>query len=93
MYFVKENLECRYCKEFREEFFMARQINYEQKIEEINAKIETKLAQVKKLKEEKANLEKAAAASKTEEIMNFIATKGLNADEVLNVLRERFGNE
>ena len=72
---------------------MARQANYEQKIEGLKAKIETKTAQLKKLKEQLAEVEKAAAASKNEEVMAFLSNKGLNPDEVLNVLRERFGNE
>lgn len=72
---------------------MARQANYDQKIEAIKAKIEAKTAQLKKLKEQLAEVEKAAAASKNEEVMSFLSNKGLNPDEVLNVLRERFGNE
>ncbi len=72
---------------------MARVANYDQKIESIKAKIEAKTAQLKKLKDQLAEVEKAAAASKNEEVMNFLSTKGLNPDDVLNVLRERFGNE
>ena len=70
---------------------MARQINYDQKIEAIKAKIETKTAQLKALKDELAKVEKAAAASKNEEVANFIAGKGLNPADVLAVLQERFG--
>ena len=70
---------------------MARQANYDQKIEAIKAKIETKSAQLRDLKEELAKIEKAAAASKNEEIANFIVSKGLNPAEVLAVLQERFG--
>ena len=70
---------------------MARQVNYDQKIEAIKAKIETKSAQLRDLKEELAKIEKAAAASKNEEIANFIISKGLNPAEVLAVLQERFG--
>jgi len=76
---------------YREEFLMARQVNYDQKIEAIKAKIETKSAQLRDLKEELAKIEKAAAASKNEEIANFIVSKGLNPAEVLAVLQERFG--
>ena len=70
---------------------MARQVNYDQKIEAIKAKIETKSAQLRDLKEELAKIEKAAAASKNEEIANFIVSKGLNPAEVLAVLQEKFG--
>ena len=70
---------------------MARQVNYDQKIEAIKAKIETKTAQLKALKDELAKVEKAAAASKNEEITSFIADKGLNPADVLTVLQERFG--
>ena len=69
---------------------MARQVNYDQKIEAIKAKIETKSAQLRDLKEELAKIEKAAAASKNEEIANFIVSKGLNPAEVLAVLQEKF---
>ena len=70
---------------------MARQVNYETKIESVKAKIEAKTAQLKSLKDELAKLEKAAAASKNEELANFIADKGLNPAEVMAVLQERFG--
>jgi SMC interacting uncharacterized protein involved in chromosome segregation len=70
---------------------MARQVNYETKIESIKAKIEPKTAQLKSLKEELSKLEKAAAASKSEEIATFIAGKGLNPADVMAVLQERFG--
>jgi SMC interacting uncharacterized protein involved in chromosome segregation len=70
---------------------MARQVNYETKIESIKAKIEAKTAQLKSLKEELSKLEKAAAASKNEEIATFIAGKGLNPADVMAVLQERFG--
>ena len=72
---------------------MARQVNYETKIESVKAKIEAKTAQLKSLKDELAKLEKAAAASKSEEIANFIADKGLNPADVMAVLHERFGQE
>ncbi len=70
---------------------MARQVNYEMKIESIKAKIEAKTAQLKSLKEELAKLEKAAAASKHEEIASFISEQGLNPADVMAVLQERFG--
>jgi len=70
---------------------MARQVNYDQKIEAIKAKIVTKTAQLKALKEELAKVEKAAAASKNEEIASFISDKGLNPADVMAVLQERFG--
>ena len=70
---------------------MARQVNYEMKIESIKAKIEAKTAQLKSLKEELAKLEKAAAASKQEEIASFISEQGLNPADVMAVLQERFG--
>ncbi|MBO6293684.1 MAG: hypothetical protein J6N51_15730 [Selenomonas sp.] len=70
---------------------MARQVNYDQKIEAIKAKIETKTAQLKALKDELAKVEKAAAASKSEEISSFISDKGLNPADVMAVLQERFG--
>ena len=70
---------------------MARQVNYEMKIESIKAKIEAKRAQLKSLKEELAKLEKAAAASKQEEIASFISEQGLNPADVMAVLQERFG--
>ena len=72
---------------------MARVANYDQKIEALKGKIEAKTAQLKKLKDQLAEVEKAAAASKNEEVMAFLSNKGLNPDEVLNVLRERFGNK
>ena len=72
---------------------MARQVNYDQKIESLKVKIETKTAQLKKLKEQLAEAEKAAAQSKNEEVMAFLASKNLNPDDVMNVLRERFGQE
>ena len=46
---------------------MARQVNYDQKIEAIKAKIETKSAQLRDLKEELAKIEKAAAELNTEQ--------------------------
>ena len=70
---------------------MARQVNYEMKIESIKAKIEAKTAQLKSWKEELAKLEKAAAASKHEEIASFISEQGLNPADVMAVLQERFG--
>jgi len=70
---------------------MARQANYDQKIESLKAKIETKTLQLKKLKEQLAEVEKAAAQSKNEEVMSFLADNNLNPNDVLNVLRERFG--
>lgn len=70
---------------------MARQVNYETKIESIKAKIEAKTAHLKSLKDELAKLEKAAAASKNEEVMSFIADKNLNPADVMAVLQERFG--
>ena len=70
---------------------MARQVNYDQKIEAIKAKIVIKTAQLKALKEELAKVEKAAAASKNEEIASFISDKGLNPADVMAVLQERFG--
>ena len=72
---------------------MARQVNYDQKIESLKVKIETKTAQLKKLKEQLAEAEKAAAQSKNEEVMAFLASRNLNPDDVMNVLRERFGQE
>lgn len=77
--------------ESREELLMARQANYDQKIESLKAKIETKTLQLKKLKEQLAEVEKAAAQSKNEEVMSFLADNNLNPNDVLNVLRERFG--
>ena len=70
---------------------MARQVNYDQKIESLKAKIETKTAQLKKLKEQLADVERAAAQSKNEEVMSFLADKKLNPADVLAVLHERFG--
>lgn len=72
---------------------MARQVNYDQKIEALKAKIEAKTVQLRKLKEQLVEVEKAAAQSKNEEVMAFLANKNLNPDDVLNVLRERFGQE
>ena len=70
---------------------MARQVNYDQKIESLKAKIETKTVQLKKLKEQLADVERAAAQSKNEEVMSFPADKKLNPADVLAVLHERFG--
>lgn len=69
---------------------MARQANYEQKIEALKGKIETKQEQLKALKKQLADLESAQAQSKMQDIASLIEEKGLNPADVLAVLNERF---
>lgn len=69
---------------------MARQANYEQRIEALKGKIETKQEQLKALKKQLADLESAQAQSKMQDIASLIESKGLNPADVLAVLNERF---
>jgi predicted nucleic acid-binding Zn-ribbon protein len=69
---------------------MARLMNYDKKIEAIRAKIETKQSQIKTLKAQLAEYEKAQAENRIQDISEAIQKKGLNPQDVLNLINEHF---
>ena len=69
---------------------MARLMDYGKKIDTLKAKIERKQAELKGLKEQLADVERKQAASKMQDISAIIQEKGLNPQDVLNVIKEHF---
>ena len=69
---------------------MARQANYEQKIETLKAKIATKSEQIKKLKDQLTVLEKEAAKSVMEDVIAYVNDNKLDPADVLKVLKDHY---
>lgn len=66
---------------------MAREKNYEAKIEMLKAKIATKSAQLKSLKEELAKLEEEQRQVKYNELLSIIDEKALPIEDVLTAVK------
>ncbi|WP_029542132.1 hypothetical protein [Selenomonas sp. AB3002] len=70
---------------------MARVVNYEQKIEDIKAKIEKKTEELKNLKADLAKLEDAKTKTDFKVLNEYLAGKGIAPDEALGKLKELYG--
>lgn len=69
---------------------MARQVNYEEKIDSLKAKIEKKAEDLKALKAELARLEDAKVKMDFKVLDEYLAEKGIAPDEALAKLKEVF---
>ena len=70
---------------------MARVVNYEQKIADIQAKIEKKTQELKNLKADLAKLEDAKTKTDFKVLNEYLAGKGIAPDEALGKLKEFYG--
>ncbi len=70
---------------------MARVVNYEQKIQDIKAKIEKKSEELKNLKADLAKLEDAKKKVDFKVLNEYLANKGIAPDEALGKLKEVYG--
>lgn len=62
---------------------MARKANYDDKIKTLEEKIEKKKAEIKALKEQLDNLKSKKSKDDYQELMEYMKTNNLSADEVL----------
>ena len=70
---------------------MARVVNYDQKIQDIKAKIEKKSEELKNLKADLAKLEDAKTKVDFKVLNEYLANKGIAPDEALGKLKEVYG--
>ena len=70
---------------------MARTANYEQKIENITAKIEKKAEEIKALKAQLANLEAKKTRTDFKVLNEYLVNKGVAPEEALGKLKEVYG--
>lgn len=70
---------------------MARVVNYDQKIQDIKAKIEKKSEELKNLKADLAKLEDAKTKVDFKVLNEYLANKGIAPDEALGKLKEAYG--
>ena len=71
-----------------EVFVMARKANYDEKIKAIEEKIEKKRAEIKTLKDQLDELKSKKAKDDYQELMEYMKTNNLSADEVLNKIKK-----
>ncbi|BAL83022.1 hypothetical protein SELR_13140 [Selenomonas ruminantium subsp. lactilytica TAM6421] len=67
---------------------MARKANYDEKIKAIEEKIEKKRAEIKTLKDQLDELKSKKAKDDYQELMEYMKTNNLSADEVLNKIKK-----
>ena len=67
---------------------MARKANYDDKIKTIEEKIEKKKAEIKALKEQLDNLKSKKSKDDYQELMEYMKTNNLSADEVLKKIKK-----
>lgn len=67
---------------------MARTVDYDAKIKTIEAKIEKKKNEIKKLKGTLAELKEKKAKSNYKELLNYMTTNELSAEQVLDTLKK-----
>lgn len=65
---------------------MARQANYDEKIETLTGKIEKKSMEIKTLRDELSELKEKRNSKKMEEIAEFMSEQHLSPDQVLEIL-------
>ena len=70
---------------------MARTANYEQKIENITAKIEKKAEEIKALKAQLADLEAKKTRTDFKVLNEYLVNKGIAPEEALGKLKETYG--
>ena len=70
---------------------MARVANYEQKIENITAKIEKKAEEIKALKAQLADLESKKTRTYFKVLNEYLVNKGIAPEEALGKLKEIYG--
>ncbi len=70
---------------------MARTANYEQKIENITAKIEKKSEEIKALKAQLADLEAKKTRTDFKVLNEYLLNKGIAPEEALGKLKEVYG--
>ncbi|MBQ3981338.1 MAG: hypothetical protein II631_04750 [Treponema sp.] len=70
---------------------MARTANYEQKIENITAKIEKKSEEIKALKAQLADLEAKKTRTDFKVLNEYLVNKGIAPEEALGKLKEVYG--
>jgi len=70
---------------------MARAANYEQKIENIKAKIEKKTEELKALKAQVADLEAKKTKTDFKVLNEYLVNKGIAPEEALGKLKEVYG--
>ena len=70
---------------------MARVANYEQKIENITAKIEKKAEEIKALKAQLADLEAKKTRTDFKVLNEYLVNKGIAPEEALGKLKEIYG--
>ena len=71
---------------------MARTANYEQKIENITAKIEKKSEEIKALKAQLADLEAKKTRTDFKVLNEYLVNKGIAPEEALGKLKEVYGD-
>jgi flagellar biosynthesis chaperone FliJ len=67
---------------------MARKANYDDKIKTLEEKIEKKKAEIKALKEQLDNLKSKKSKDGYQELMEYMKTNNLSADEVLKKIKK-----
>lgn len=67
---------------------MARKANYDEKIKALEEKIEKKKAEIKALKEQLDELKSKKAKDDYQELMEYMKTNNLSADEVLKKIKK-----
>ncbi len=67
---------------------MARKANYDDKIKTLEEKIEKKKAEIKALKEQLDNLKSKKSKDDYQELMEYMKTNNLSADEVLKKIKK-----
>ena len=67
--------------------------NYEEKIEALKAKIEKKQSEVRELKSQLSDMEKAFAAQKNTELLNFLHAEGLDPSRASDLIRKALDME
>ena len=70
---------------------MARTANYEQKIENITAKIEKKSEEIKALKAQLADLEAKKTRTDFKVLNEYLVNKGIAPEEALGKLKDVYG--
>ena len=70
---------------------MARTANYEQKIENITAKIEKKAEEIKALKAQLAEKKKKKTRTDFKVLNEYLVNKGIAPEEALGKLKEVYG--
>ncbi len=69
---------------------MPRKANYAEKINALNAKIEKKQSELKKLKEQLNEYKEAQEKENSKELLTMMAENGISADQAVNALKNAF---